>query len=253
MKAIKWTRRNKLFAVIGGLAVVILAVYGFVQSPPRSGTLFGTAGSNAMTVYRAFPSDSGNASSELEIADVSELILFPFDRHMVYLMKCDGASLPIHTNQALFSLLGTTYGGDGRTDFKIPNLAQRFPANGVTYYIAVEGYFPSGDATPVLKDGDIRYFAYTASSPQEGFPARTTGEIVLAKNVDENASAGRVLPADGRELQIKSHVSLFALVGTAFGGDGKTTFKLPNLSGVKSPIDGAKYYITTGGKFPRFQ
>jgi microcystin-dependent protein len=35
---------------------------------------------------------------------------------------CDGQLLPINQNQALFSLLGTTYGGDGRVNFGLPNL-----------------------------------------------------------------------------------------------------------------------------------
>ncbi len=40
---------------------------------------------------------------------------------------CDGALLPISQNQALFSILGTTYGGDGRTTFALPDLRGRAP------------------------------------------------------------------------------------------------------------------------------
>lgn len=40
---------------------------------------------------------------------------------------CDGQLLPINQNQALFSLLGTTYGGDGRTTFALPDLRGRMP------------------------------------------------------------------------------------------------------------------------------
>ena len=40
---------------------------------------------------------------------------------------CDGQLLPISSNQALFSLLGTTYGGDGRTTFALPDLRGRTP------------------------------------------------------------------------------------------------------------------------------
>lgn len=39
--------------------------------------------------------------------------------------QCNGQLLPISQNQALFSLLGTTYGGDGRTTFGLPNLQAR--------------------------------------------------------------------------------------------------------------------------------
>jgi len=48
---------------------------------------------------------------------------------------CDGQLLPINQNQALFSLLGTTYGGDGRVNFALPNLQGRVPlhmGNGYT-------------------------------------------------------------------------------------------------------------------------
>jgi microcystin-dependent protein len=40
---------------------------------------------------------------------------------------CDGQLLPINQNQALFSLLGTVYGGDGRVNFGLPNLQSRVP------------------------------------------------------------------------------------------------------------------------------
>lgn len=40
---------------------------------------------------------------------------------------CDGQTLPINQNQALFSLLGVIFGGDGRTNFKLPDLRGRAP------------------------------------------------------------------------------------------------------------------------------
>ena len=40
---------------------------------------------------------------------------------------CDGQILPINQNQSLYSLLGTTYGGDGRTTFALPDLRGRTP------------------------------------------------------------------------------------------------------------------------------
>ena len=41
--------------------------------------------------------------------------------------QCDGQILPINQNQSLYSLLGTTYGGDGRTSFGLPDLRGRAP------------------------------------------------------------------------------------------------------------------------------
>src|SRR5258708_28478204 len=40
---------------------------------------------------------------------------------------CNGQTLPINQNQALFSILGTTYGGNGQTTFALPNLRGRVP------------------------------------------------------------------------------------------------------------------------------
>ncbi|HKG15992.1 MAG TPA: tail fiber protein [Pyrinomonadaceae bacterium] len=56
-------------------------------------------------------------------------------------MLCQGQQLPISENDVLFTLLGTTYGGDGESTFNLPNLASRVPVHmgngpdGVTYQI----------------------------------------------------------------------------------------------------------------------
>jgi Phage Tail Collar Domain len=57
------------------------------------------------------------------------------------------------------------------------------------------------------------------------------------------------LPADGRILPIASHMALFALIGTNFGGDGATTFGLPDLRSFTP--QGLQYSICgTAGFFP---
>jgi microcystin-dependent protein len=43
--------------------------------------------------------------------------------------ECNGQVMPINQNQALFSLLGTAYGGDGRTTFRLPELRGRIPVH----------------------------------------------------------------------------------------------------------------------------
>ena len=54
---------------------------------------------------------------------------------------CDGRILPISQNVALFSILGTTYGGDGIKDFALPKLSA--PVPGASYIIATNGTYPS--------------------------------------------------------------------------------------------------------------
>lgn len=54
---------------------------------------------------------------------------------------CDGQLHQIQENVALFSLLGTTYGGDGIKTFALPKLSA--PVAGMNYIIAVRGIYPS--------------------------------------------------------------------------------------------------------------
>ena len=53
---------------------------------------------------------------------LSEIRIFSFNFAPKGWAMCNGQLLPINQNQALFSLLGTTYGGDGRVNFALPNL-----------------------------------------------------------------------------------------------------------------------------------
>jgi len=58
---------------------------------------------------------------------LGEIRLFPFDFCPKGWNFCDGTLLTVQTNLALFSLLGTTYGGDGKNNFALPDLRSRTP------------------------------------------------------------------------------------------------------------------------------
>jgi microcystin-dependent protein len=58
---------------------------------------------------------------------LSEIRIFSFGFAPRGWAQCNGQLLPINQNQALFALLGTTYGGDGRTTFALPNLQGSTP------------------------------------------------------------------------------------------------------------------------------
>jgi microcystin-dependent protein len=58
---------------------------------------------------------------------LGEIILVPFDFAPKGWARCDGALLPINQNQALFSLLGTQFGGNGVSTFALPDLRGRVP------------------------------------------------------------------------------------------------------------------------------
>lgn len=59
---------------------------------------------------------------------ISEIRLFPYSDVPEGWLPCDGRLMPIAQYQALFSLLETTYGGDNRTTFALPDLRGRIPA-----------------------------------------------------------------------------------------------------------------------------
>lgn len=58
---------------------------------------------------------------------LSEIRIFSFNFAPKGWAQCNGQLLPINQNQALFSLLGTTYGGNGQTNFALPNLQGSVP------------------------------------------------------------------------------------------------------------------------------
>ena len=60
---------------------------------------------------------------------LSEISIFGFNFAPRGFAQCNGQLLPINQNQSLYSLLGTTFGGDGRTTFALPDLRGRVPAH----------------------------------------------------------------------------------------------------------------------------
>jgi microcystin-dependent protein len=58
---------------------------------------------------------------------VAEIRIFPFNFSPLGWAFCDGQLLPLSQNTALFALVGTMYGGNGRSNFALPNLMGRAP------------------------------------------------------------------------------------------------------------------------------
>ena len=74
---------------------------------------------------------------------VGQIELFPFNFAPKFWSTCEGQLLSIAQNQALFALLGTTFGGDGAINFALPDLRGKAPGDGLAYYIALQGIFPT--------------------------------------------------------------------------------------------------------------
>lgn len=70
------------------------------------------------------------------------MLLLPYDFVPEDTDKCDGQLVPIGKG-GLFTLLGTQFGGDGKTDFGLPDLRDREPLTGLNYYIATKGGPPA--------------------------------------------------------------------------------------------------------------
>ena len=99
---------------------------------------------------------------------------------------CDGQILPINQNQSLYSLLGTTYGGDGRTSFALPDLRGRVPihvgrSNGGDHHS--EGQ-KSGEETHTLAANEMPQHTHALKATNTG-----NGSASPADNVFANAGS----------------------------------------------------------------
>lgn len=117
---------------------------------------------------------------------------------------CNGQLLPINQNQALFSLLGTTYGGDGRVNFALPDLRDRMPVHtgsGVTLGQR------SGEAAHTLSLAELPAHAHpmlgssTASTTgltgPSAVPAASQGAAAYAAPGDLVSFAGNAVTSVG--------------------------------------------------------
>ena len=97
---------------------------------------------------------------------VAEIRIFPFNFAPTGWAMCQGQILPISQNTALFSLLGTMYGGDGRSTFALPNLGNSSPIGmgagaGLTPRSIGES---GGEATVTLSAAQLATHTHPASS-----------------------------------------------------------------------------------------
>jgi microcystin-dependent protein len=102
---------------------------------------------------------------------------------------CDGSLIPISENDTLFTLIGTTYGGDGETTFALPNLQSRIPIHqgpgftlgqtgGVESVTLTTNQIPSHSHVPQANNA-----AGTQASPANGLWASTSPSINNYSNV----------------------------------------------------------------------
>src|SRR3954465_14886983 len=91
---------------------------------------------------------------------------------------CNGQLLPINQNQALFSLLGTTYGGDGRVNFALPNLQGNLPMHmGSGHTLGERG----GEQAHTLSISEIPTHVHVFQGSSANASTVTPANNVLAK------------------------------------------------------------------------
>jgi microcystin-dependent protein len=179
-------------------------------------------------------------------------------------LPADGRLLPISLYEALFTLLGTTYGGDGMQTFALLDLrgrtiigASQFdplgelvgsPTVTLSNTQAPNGFTsgvqPFNNREPSLALNYV--IALTGIFPSQGAGSGVDPNIPFLGEV--MAFAGDFAPSgwalcNGQLLSISQNTALFALLGTTYGGDGRTTFALPDLRGrtvlgTQPPVNG---------------
>jgi microcystin-dependent protein len=140
---------------------------------------------------------------------VAEVRIFPFNFAPRGWAFCDGQLLPISQNTALFSLLGTTYGGDGKTNFALPDLQGRAPMHpgqgpGLSLHDLGE---IGGSDTVSLLESEIPAHAHLLqtsaadvgedNSPTGGALARSTGGALYGAPVNLVAMSSNALAPSG--------------------------------------------------------
>lgn len=124
--------------------------------------------------------------------------------------QCNGQLLPIAQNQALFSLLGTQYGGDGRTTFALPDLRGRTP-------VGYESSLDPGWQPPVVRIGQVAG-AENVTLLQTDMPAHTHAMNASTSAGDSRnpstrvfASSTNTAPNPALNLYAASNGSIVAL------------------------------------------
>ncbi|MBI2729286.1 MAG: phage tail protein [Sphingobacteriales bacterium] len=122
---------------------------------------------------------------------------------------CNGQLLPINQNQALFSLLGTTYGGDGRVNFALPDLRARVPIHVGNGHTLGER---AGEQAHTLSVSELpahTHFVNTINATaDQQYPTATThwasGGSFAGFHQTANASmdSGTILPTGGSQAHL---------------------------------------------------
>jgi microcystin-dependent protein len=139
---------------------------------------------------------------------VAEIRIFPFNFAPKGWAFCDGQIMPLSQNTALFSLLGTTYGGDGKSNFALPNMQGNAPmhpgqGNGLSLHDLGE---TGGSGTVTLLQSEI--------------PAHNHALLARTDLGDEPNPAQNSLARSASHFQTNTTQNIVAMADTAIGFAG---------------------------------
>jgi microcystin-dependent protein len=153
---------------------------------------------------------------------VAEIRIFPFNFAPKGWAWCDGQLMPISQNTALFSLLGTTYGGDGRSTFALPDLqgsAPMHPGEGPGLSLHDLGE-TGGSETVTLLQSEMPAHSHTMRA--------AVSDPADVKIVNPNASFG--LSQEAQIYQENGDVLLAPEALAPTGGDQPHNNLMPHLT-----------------------
>lgn len=135
---------------------------------------------------------------------VAEIRIFPFNFAAKGWAWCDGQLLPLSQNTALFSLLGTTYGGDGKSNFALPNLqgsAAMHPGQGPGLSLHALGE-TGGSETVTLLASEIPAHSHRLNaSAADGIDQTPVNSMLAAGiGVGQYAAPGQLVPLNANDL-----------------------------------------------------
>lgn len=151
-----------------------------------------------------------------------------------------GQTLSVSTNQALYSILGTNFGGNGVSTFQLPNLAGRVSVDDEAYAGSL-GMIDGNNSFTIAR-GQLPAYAGGQGQAVSNMQAHLTLKWLVRQGDDGASLAGELvqfagsfvpqgfLQADGASLRIADYPALYAKLGHTYGGDA-TTFKLPDMTG----------------------
>jgi microcystin-dependent protein len=122
---------------------------------------------------------------------VAEIRIFPFNFAPTGWAFCDGQLLPISQNTALFSLLGTTYGGDGKSNFALPDMqgnAPMHPGQGPGLSLHDLGE-TGGSDTVTLLESEMPSHSHTFIASQADGISRLPSANLVANMIGVNGFA----------------------------------------------------------------